>query len=74
MCGVPRALAADQTAIEKAFESYTAALNAQDSKAIAAHWSPKAVYINLLTGAQVEGREAIAKEFEPVLAELDDTT
>ena len=74
MCSEPRAFAADQAAdkaaIEKAIESYTAAFNAKDAKALAAHWSPEAVYINPLTGNQVEGREAIAKEFTATLAAL----
>ncbi|MFT5528141.1 MAG: hypothetical protein ACI9G1_001693 [Pirellulaceae bacterium] len=60
--------AADKAAIEKAIESYTAAFNAGDAKALAEHWGSEAVYINPLTGSQVEGREAIAKEFEAILA------
>jgi uncharacterized protein (TIGR02246 family) len=77
LCSEPRAFAADQAAdkatIEKAIESYTAAFNAHDAKKLAAHWSPEAVYINPLTGSQVEGREAIAEEFEAILAELKET-
>jgi uncharacterized protein (TIGR02246 family) len=77
LCGMRTAFAADQTtdqaAIEKAVESYTAAFNAQDAKALAEHWGPEAVYINPLTGVQVEGREAIAKEFTAILEELKDT-
>jgi uncharacterized protein (TIGR02246 family) len=65
--------AADKSAIEKAIDSYTAAFNAGDAKALAEHWGPEAVYINPLTGSQVEGREAIAKEFEAILAETKDT-
>jgi uncharacterized protein (TIGR02246 family) len=65
--------AADKAAIEKAIESYTAAFNAGDAKSLATHWSSEAVYVNPLTGGQVEGREAIAKEFEAILAELKDT-
>lgn len=65
--------AADQAAIERAIKSYTAAFNARDAEALAAHWSPEAVYINPLTGSQVEGREAITKEFDAILAELKDT-
>jgi len=76
-CGVRTTLAADQAAdqaaIEKAVESYTAAFNARDAKSLAAHWSSEAVYMNPLTGSQVEGREAIAKEFEAILAELAET-
>jgi uncharacterized protein (TIGR02246 family) len=77
MCAFPTTSAADQTAdkaaIEKAVTSYTAAFNARDAKALAAHWSPDAVYINPLTGSQVEGREAIVKEFEAILSELKET-
>ncbi len=65
--------AADRAAIEKAIESYTAAFNAHDAQALAARWSPDAVYINPLTGSQVEGREAIEKEFEAILSELKET-
>ena len=74
---MPRALAADQaadkTAIEKAIESYVAAFNDRDAEKVATHWSPDAVYLNPVTGSQVEGREAIAKEFESILAEMNDT-
>lgn len=77
LCGVTATFAADQAAdkaaIEKAIESYTAAFNAADAKALAAHWSPEAVYINPLTGSQVEGRAAIEKEFAAILADLKDT-
>ena len=65
--------AADQAAIEEAIESYTAAFNARDAKALAAHWGPEAIYINPLTGHQVEGREAIEKEFANLLGELRGT-
>ncbi len=65
--------AADRAAIEKAVESYTAAFNARDAKSLAAHWAPEAIYINPLTNSQVEGREAIAKEFETILAALKET-
>ena len=65
--------AADKAAIEKAIESYTAAFNARDAKSLAAHWSPEAVYINPLTGSQVEGHEAITNEFAAILAELKET-
>ena len=77
MCGEPRAFAVDQAAdkaaIEKAIESYTAAFNAQDAKALAEHWGAEAVYVNPLTGVQVEGREAIVKEFESILRQMKDT-
>jgi len=65
--------AAEKAAIEKAIGSYTAAFNAADAKALAAHWAPDAVYINPITGNQVEGREAITKEFEAILGEMKGT-
>ena len=63
----------DKAIIEKAVASYTAAFNARDAKALAAHWSPEAVYVNPLTGTQVEGREAIEKEFAAILSEEKDS-
>ena len=65
--------ATDKAAIEKAIESYTAAFNARDAKTLAEHWGPEAVYVNPLSGVQVEGREAIAKEFESILGEMKNT-
>ncbi len=61
--------AADKGAIEKSIASYVAAFNAHDSKALAAHWSPEAVYTNPRTGDQVVGHEAIRQEFDALLAE-----
>lgn len=76
-CGVQRAFAVDQAAdkaaIEKAIESYAAAFNAGDAKALAEHWGPEAVYVNPLSGVQVEGRETIVKEFESILGQMKDT-
>jgi uncharacterized protein (TIGR02246 family) len=77
MSGEPTTFAADQAAdhaaIEKAVESYTAAFNDKDAKSLAAHWSPEAIYINPLTGSQVEGREAIEREFAGILERLRGT-
>lgn len=74
LVALPGALAADQAAdkaaIERAIESYTAAFNARDPQKLAAHWGPEAVYTNPLTGTQVEGREAIVKEFTTIFAEV----
>jgi uncharacterized protein (TIGR02246 family) len=64
--------AADKAAIEQAIESYTGAFNARDAKLLASHWGLEAVYVNPLTDSQVEGREAIAEEFEAILAELEE--
>ena len=55
--------AADETAIRKAVESYVAAFNQGDAKALAAMWSREAVYTNPLSGEQVVGREAVEKQF-----------
>ena len=61
--------AADEAAIRKAVESYVAAFNQGDAKALAAMWSPEAVYTNPLSGEQVVGREAIEKQFAAIFAE-----
>jgi uncharacterized protein (TIGR02246 family) len=59
----PSPPAADETAIRKAVESYAAAFNARDAKALADHWSPEAVYFNRISGEQVVGRDKIAEQF-----------
>lgn len=61
--------AADKAAIRKAVESYAAAFNRGDGKALAALWSPEAVYMNPLSGEQVVGREAIERQFAAIFAE-----
>lgn len=55
---------ADEKAIRRAVQSYVAAFNAGDAKALAAHWSQDGVYTNRTTGQQFSGREAIEAEFE----------
>lgn len=62
--------AADEATIRKSGETYTAAFNKQDAKALAALWSPEAVYTNPLTGEQVVGRPAIEKQFATIFAGL----
>jgi uncharacterized protein (TIGR02246 family) len=59
----------DEAAIRKAVESYVAAFNQGDAKALAALWSPEAVYTNPLNGEQVVGREAIEKQFTTIFAD-----
>jgi uncharacterized protein (TIGR02246 family) len=61
--------AADEAAIRKSVESYVAAFNRGDAKALAALWTPGAVYTNPLSGEQVVGREAIEKQFAAIFAE-----
>jgi uncharacterized protein (TIGR02246 family) len=61
--------AEDEAAIRKAVESYVAAFNQGDAKALAAMWSPDAVYSNPLSDVQVVGREAIETQFATIFAE-----
>jgi len=61
--------AADEVAIRKAVESYVAAFNQGDAKALAAMWSPEAVYTNPLSGEQVVGRAEIEKQFAAIFAD-----
>ncbi len=60
--------AADEAAIRKAVESYVAAFNGGDAKALAAHWSPDAVYTNPISGEAVVGRDAIEQQFASIFA------
>ncbi len=59
----------DEAAIRQAVESYVAAFNQGDAKALAAMWSPEAVYTNPLSGEQVVGREAIEQQFASIFTE-----
>lgn len=61
--------AIDEAAIRKAVESYVAAFNQGDAKALAAMWSPEAVYTNPLSGAQVVGQAEIEKQFAAIFAD-----
>jgi uncharacterized protein (TIGR02246 family) len=61
--------AADEAAIRKAVESYVAAFNQADAKALAAMWAPEAVYTNRQSGEQVVGREEIEEQFSAIFAE-----
>ncbi len=65
--------AADETAIRKSVETYVTAFNQGDAAALAALWSPAAVYTNPLSGEQVVGREAIEKQFAAIFAKAKDT-
>jgi uncharacterized protein (TIGR02246 family) len=59
----PNKPSADETAIRKADEAYVQAFNKHDAKALADAWSPEAVYLSRVTGAEVVGRAAIAEQF-----------
>ncbi len=58
----------DEAAIRKSDDAYTDAYNKHDAKALAALWSPEAVYVDPETGEQAVGREAIEKEFAETFA------
>ncbi len=60
--------AADEALIRKAVEAYVVAFNGGDSKALAAMWSPEAVYTNPVSGEQVVGRKAIEQQFATIFA------
>lgn len=65
----PDRRAAAETAIRGAVEAYVAAFNQGDAKALAALWSPEAVYTDRESGDELVGREAIEKQFAGVFAE-----
>jgi uncharacterized protein (TIGR02246 family) len=64
--------AADEAAIRKSVETYVAAFNKGDAKALAEMWSPEAVYTNPITGEQAVGRAEIEKEFASIFADSKD--
>ena len=64
--------AEDEAAIRKSDAAYTEAYNKQDAKALAALWSPEAVYVDPETGEQAVGRDAIETEFAETFASLKD--
>ena len=62
----------DEAGVRAAGKAYVDAFHAGDAKALAEFWSPEAVYINRLTGEQVQGREAIAEQFQMILQQVKD--
>jgi uncharacterized protein (TIGR02246 family) len=64
--------AEDEAAIRKSDEAYSEAYNKRDAKALAALWSPDAVYVDPETGDEAVGREAIEKEFSDTFANVTD--
>lgn len=60
----------DENAVRTAVASYVAAFNQGDAAALAALWSPEAVYTNPLRGQQVVGRAEIEKQFAAIFAEV----
>src|SRR5262245_9893748 len=62
----------DEAAIRKSDQAYVEAYNKHDAKALAALWSPEAVYVDPDTGDEAVGREEIEKEFADTFADLKD--
>lgn len=60
--------AVDEAAIRKSVETYVASFNRGDAAALAALWTPEAVYTHPLSGEQVTGRENIQKQFADTFA------
>src|SRR5690606_20371771 len=58
-----------EAAIRKAVEGYVAAFNQNDAKALAAFWSPEAVYTNPVSGEQAVGHDEIEQQFSTIFAE-----
>jgi uncharacterized protein (TIGR02246 family) len=63
--------AADEAAIRKNAQAFDDAYNARDAKALAALWSPRAIYADPDTGQEVIGRENLEKYFAETLADND---
>jgi len=57
------AASSDEATIRKNVQAAVEAFNRQDAKALAALWSPEAVYTLRTSGSQVVGREAIEKDY-----------
>jgi uncharacterized protein (TIGR02246 family) len=62
----------DEAAIRKLDAAYVEAYNKHDAKALAAMWSPEAVYVDPETGKESVGREEIEKEFADTFSDLKD--
>lgn len=65
----PNRQVSEEAAIRKAVESYVAAFNQGDAKALAAMWSPEAVYVNRQSREEAVGRDAIEKQFADVFSQ-----
>src|SRR6185436_18982308 len=62
----------DEAAIRKSDDAYVDAYNKHDAKALAALWSPEAVYVDPETGEQAVGRQEIEREFAETFKGLKD--
>ena len=64
--------AEDEAAIRRNDDAYVEAYNKHDAKALAAMWSPEAVYVDPETGEESIGREEIEREFTETFEGLQD--
>ncbi len=65
--------AEDEAAIRASVAAYVVAFNKGDAKAIAAQWSPDAVYSNPMTGDEVTGRKAIEEQMVEIFKNAKET-
>ena len=65
--------AEDEAAIRATIAAYVVAFNQGNAQAIAAQWSPDAVYSNPMTGEEVTGRKAIEKQLIGIFKNAKDT-
>ncbi len=65
--------AEDEAAIRASVAAYVVAFNQGDAKAIAAKWSPDAVYTNPMTGDEVSGRKAIEEQLVEIFKDAKGT-
>lgn len=63
----------EEVAIRASVAAYVVAFNKGDAKAIAAQWSPDAVYSNPLTGDEVTGRQAIEAQLVEIFEAAKET-
>ncbi len=61
----------DESAIRASGAAFVAAYNGRDAKALAALWSPDAVYMDPRTGDETIGRAAIEEQFAGAFADND---
>jgi len=64
--------AEEEAAIRKCDDAYVEAYNNHDAKALAAMWSPEAVYVDPETGEEAIGRDEIEKAFADTFEGLQD--
>jgi uncharacterized protein (TIGR02246 family) len=63
----------DRSTIQAAIESYVAAFNARDAKALAAHWSPDGIYTSRVTGDEITGRDSLQQDFTALFEQIKDS-